>query len=268
MAVKSNRLGVKISDMEETTRTKRAPRIRTSTSLKAAGPAEGTTIPSAKKRARAPKATIEADTAEPRPYHHGNLREDLIRCGKQQLSEVGLAGLSLRRIASSVGVSQVAPKHHFGNKEGLLAAIAASGFRDLTEFRFARLRPNMSAEQRLRSLLSNYVAFASLHPTLFHLMFSPQFRSTQVHAELDDAASLCYHTLVRAAADYLAERDKADQAKAFGVARIAWMCMHGVATMTVDYRINPLGAPKVTSEQLTSQTLDVIFAGIRGLNGF
>lgn len=253
--------------MEETARTKRATRAGTNTPRKAAGMEEGDGNPSAAKRSRAPKNRTEADLPEPRPYHHGNLREDLVRCGKQQLSEVGLADLSLRRIASSVGVSQVAPKHHFGNKEGLLAAIAASGFRDLTEFRFSRLRPNMSAEQRLRSLLSNYVAFATLHPTLFHLMFSPQFRSTQVHAELDDAASQCYHTLVRAAGDYLAEQGKADEANAFGLARVAWMCMHGVATMTVDYRINPLGAPKVTPEQLTSQALDVIFAGIRGLNG-
>jgi AcrR family transcriptional regulator len=228
---------------------------------------ESAANPSAVKRARAPKSRKEPDIAEPRPYHHGNLREDLVRCGKQQLSEVGLAELSLRRIASIVGVSHVSPKHHFGNKEGLLAAVAASGFRDLTEFRFSRLRPNMSAEQRLRSLLSSYVVFATLHPTLFHLMFSPQFRSKQVHEELDDASSQSYNTLVRAAADYLAEKGKADEAKAFAVARMAWMCMHGVATLTVDYRINLVGAPKVTSEQLTSQTLDLVFAGIRGLNG-
>ncbi|MEX3944463.1 TetR/AcrR family transcriptional regulator [Paraburkholderia sp. BR10937] len=253
--------------MEETARTKRTARAGTNARRKAAGVEEATANPLAANRSRTPKNRTEAEVAEPRPYHHGNLREDLVRCGKEQLSEVGLAELSMRRIASTVGVSQVAPKHHFGNKEGLLAAIAASGFRDLTEFRFSRLRPNMSAEQRLRSLLSNYVAFAALHPTLFHLMFSPQFRSPQVHAELDDSARQCYHTLVRAAADYLAEQGKADEAKAFSVARIAWMCVHGVATMTVDFRINPLGAPKVTSEQLTNQTLDVIFAGIRGLNG-
>src|SRR5215510_3827207 len=101
----------------------------------------------AKKRSPAAKGERSENTrkgraskdADARPYHHGNLREDLVRCGKEQLREVGLAELSLRRIASEVGVSQVAPKHHFGNKEGLLAAIAASGFRDLTEFRYSRL---------------------------------------------------------------------------------------------------------------------------------
>ncbi len=221
----------------------------------------------AAKRSRAARSMTDADEPAPRPYHHGNLREDLVRCGKQQLSEVGLAELSLRRIASSVGVSQVAPKHHFGNKEGLLAAIAASGFRDLTEFRFARLRPNMSAEQRLRTLLSSYVSFATIHPTLFHLMFAPQFRSPQTHAELNEAASQSYHTVARAAADYLAEQGKADEAKAHEVARVAWMCMHGVATLIIENRFNPWGAPKVNREQLTNQALDLVFAGIRGVSG-
>lgn len=224
-------------------------------------------VPGAAKAARAARASKECDLPAPRPYHHGNLREDLVRCGKELLSKVGLAELSLRRIASEVGVSQVAPKHHFNNKEGLLAAIAASGFRDLGEYRLSRLRPNMSAEQRLRELLSAYVAFATLHPTLFHLMFAPQFRSPETHAELNEAASQSYHMVANAAAGYLAARGKADEAKAHEVARIGWMCMHGVATLIIENRINPLGAPKVSREQLTSQALDLVFAGIRGLHG-
>jgi AcrR family transcriptional regulator len=221
------------------------------------------------KAARAPRARTsrkDADAVAPRPYHHGNLREDLVRCGKEELREVGLAELSLRRIAGKVGVSQVAPKHHFGNKEGLLAAIAASGFRDLSEFRFSRLRPSMSAEQRLRTVLSAYVVFATLNPTLFHLMFAPQFRSPETHAELNEAASQSYHTVARAVADYLAAQGKGGEADAHEVARIAWMCMHGVATLIIENRINPFGAPKVSREQLTNQALDLLFAGIRGLH--
>jgi AcrR family transcriptional regulator len=252
--------------MERTARTKNPAVGTTAARTRKKKQEEGTATPAAK-RTRAPRSGTDADESAPRPYHHGNLREELIRCGKEQLSEVGLAELSLRRIAGSVGVSQVAPKHHFGNKDGLLAAIAASGFRDLTEFRFARLRPNMTAEQRLRTLLSSYVAFATIHPTLFHLMFAPQFRSPQTHAELDEAASQSYHTVARAAADYLAEQGTPDEDKAHEVARVAWMCMHGVATLIIENRINPWGAPKVNREQLTNQALDLVFAGIRGVNG-
>ncbi len=258
---------------KEVTRTRSAPRA-------AAGASEATasrkTRPGAKAATAKAKPVLRAGKsvkekagrgASARPYHHGNLREDLVRCGKEQLREVGLAELSLRRIAAEVGVSQVAPKHHFGNKEGLLAAIAASGFRDLTEFRFSKLRPNMSPEQRLRTLLSAYVAFATLNPTLFHLMFAPQFRAPETHVELNEAASQSYHMVARAAADYLAAEGKADKVDPHEVARIAWMCMHGVATLIIENRINPFGATKVTREQLTNQSLDLLFAGIRGLHG-
>ncbi|MES2185754.1 MAG: TetR/AcrR family transcriptional regulator [Pseudomonadota bacterium] len=246
---------------------------RTTTRSAAAAPAAEPTVAAVRKRAprktaaaSAAPAPAPAEEVAPRRYHHGNLREELVRCGKEQLREVGLADLSLRRIAAEVGVSQVAPKHHFGNKEGLLAAIAASGFRDLTEFRFARLRPAMSPEQRLRTLLSAYVAFATQHPTLFHLMFAPQFRTPETHAELNEAASQSYHMVARAATDYLAAEGKATSGiSADEIARIAWMCMHGVATLIIENRINPLGAPKTSREQLTARTLDLVFAGIHGL---
>jgi AcrR family transcriptional regulator len=216
---------------------------------------------------RAARRKTKSKPAEPRPYHHGNLREELVRCGKEMLERIGPADLSLRGIAAEVGVSQVAPKHHFGNKEGLLATIAASGFRDLTEFRFSRVKPHMNPEQRLRTLLSSYVIFATLHPGLFHLMFAPHFKTPEMHAELNEAASQSYHIVARAAADYLAELDGGGPGglSADDVARTAWTCMHGVATLMLENRFNPLGAPKVTREQLINRTLDVVFAGVRGL---
>src|SRR5689334_6494934 len=99
------------------------------TLTRAAKPAKATARkPAGDKPAARPRGRPPADA-----YPGAGLREQLIRSGKAMLEQVSLADLSLRGIAAVVGVSQVAPKHHFGNKEGLLAAIAASGFRDLTE---------------------------------------------------------------------------------------------------------------------------------------
>jgi len=201
-----------------------------------------------------------------RPYHHGNLREELIRLGKARLQEQDDADLSLRRVAADAGVSQVAPKHHFGNKDGLLAAIAASGFRDLTEFRFSRLKPHMNAEQRLRVLLSSYVVFATLNPALFRLMFAPQFQTTGAYAELDEAASQSFHMLARASAEFLKDKRKDGGAPAIAaedVARYGWTCMHGLATLMIQNRFNPVGASRYTREQLMNRTLDLVFAGIQ-----
>ena len=194
------------------------------------------------------------------------MRDELIRSGKQRLKESDGPDLSLRQIAADVGVSQVAPKHHFGNKEGLLAAIAASGFRDLTEFRYSRMKPSMTAEQRLRVVLSSYVQFATLNPALFHLMFSPQFKP-QDHPELMESASQSYHLLAHAAAEFLKEsgRGKDNPTAADDAARMGWISMHGLATLMMEHRINPLGAPRYRPEQLLERTLDMVFAGIRTL---
>jgi AcrR family transcriptional regulator len=220
----------------------------------------------AAKKKRAVAKSVAAEEPE-RRYRHGNLREELVRCGKKRLLTEGLADLSLRRIAADAGVSQVAPKHHFGNKEGLLAAIAASGFRDLTEFRFSRIRPSMNAEQRLRVLLSSYVVFATLNPAMFHLMFSPEFKTPEVHLELNEVASQSYQLLARAATEYLKSVNDSAGSDADGddMARMAWMCMHGLATLVVENRINPIGAPKYSREQHTNRMLDLVFAGSKAL---
>ncbi len=237
--------------------------MATTSLLKPRAPAAKPRAAKAAKPAKPPKTA----PAEQR-YHHGNLREELVRSGKAMLEQVSLADLSLRQIAAEVGVSQVAPKHHFGNKEGLLAAIAASGFRDLTEFRFSRLKPQMTAEQRFRTLLSSYVIFATMNPALFHLMFAPQFKTPELHAELNEAASHSYQILSRASAEYFAELGGTSGGTSGAMspdeaARIAWMSMHGVATLLIEHRINPIGASKTNRAQLINRTLDVVFGGFR-----
>jgi AcrR family transcriptional regulator len=214
---------------------------------------------------RPPAASAKKAVAEAPRYHHGNLREELVRCGKELLEKVGLADLSLRQIAAEVGVSQVAPKHHFGNKEGLLAAIAASGFRDLTQYRFARLKPQMDGEQRFRSVLASYVEFAMQHPALFHLMFAPHFKTPHLHDELNDAASQSYQMVLRAASEFLQALEGSAGLGPDEAARIAWMSMHGVATLVIENRFNPVGAARTGREQLIQRTIDVIFSGLAAL---
>ena len=68
-------------------------------------------------------------TARHDGYHHGDLRAALLAAGEEVLEESGVAGFSLRHVARRVGVSHSAPAHHFGDAQGLLAALATDGFR-------------------------------------------------------------------------------------------------------------------------------------------
>ncbi len=63
-----------------------------------------------------------------RAYHHGDLRRALLAAALEAIEESGPAALSLRDLARRAGVSHAAPAHHFGDKAGLLTALAAEGF--------------------------------------------------------------------------------------------------------------------------------------------
>ena len=64
-------------------------------------------------------------------YHHGNLREELIKSASNLCHHYGYEKLSLRSIAKEANVSQTAPYRHFKTKECLLAAIATNGFNEM-----------------------------------------------------------------------------------------------------------------------------------------
>src|SRR3989344_594769 len=72
-------------------------------------------------------------TKPDRAYHHGDLRNALIDAGLTALEAQDASELSLRALARELGVSANAVYRHFADKEALLSALAAEGFR-----RFAR----------------------------------------------------------------------------------------------------------------------------------
>src|ERR1700757_265317 len=62
------------------------------------------------------------------PYHHGSLREAMLRAAESILERDGIGGLTLRAAAREAGVSHAAPKNHFGDLSGLLSELAAGRF--------------------------------------------------------------------------------------------------------------------------------------------
>src|SRR5258707_12700070 len=69
----------------------------------------------------------------PKPYHHGNLREALLEAAIRLIAEVGPTAFTLREVARRACVSHNAPYRHFRDRDDLMAAVAAQGFRELTE---------------------------------------------------------------------------------------------------------------------------------------
>jgi AcrR family transcriptional regulator len=172
------------------------------------------------------------------PYHHGNLRSELIAAALKLLEEQGAAQLSLRSVARKLGVSQTAPYHHFADKNALLAALATEGFRKLAANVQNSALQEHPFEQRISRLCGGLVRFARDNPELFRTMYDGYVRNKMEYPELVEAASNSYRTLVRRVGDTLEE---------FGVSNIdvdyaamSIFCLgYGMASFIVEKRISP-----------------------------
>src|SRR6202051_1236633 len=99
-----------------------------------------------------------------RPYHHGNLRDTLLQGALRTIAELGSAAFTLREVARRAGVSHNAPYRHFRDKNALLAAVAAQGFRELTLAMQEAGDRQSNALDKLKQSGIAYVAFAVRRP--------------------------------------------------------------------------------------------------------
>ena len=106
-------------------------------------------------------------------YHHGDLKNALIKAGVEILAKDGVSGLSLRKVASRAGVSHAAPYAHFTDKQSLIAAISTEGFRQLYE-RVSAVAEEYKAKPsaQLVEVAWAYVQFALDDRDRFKVMFS------------------------------------------------------------------------------------------------
>ena len=158
-----------------------------------------------------------------RAYHHGDLRRALLSAAVEAIGEAGPAALSLRDLARRAGVSHAAPTHHFGDKAGLLTALATDGFR-LLAGELTR------AAQETGSILEigvAYLRFAVENRAHFEVMFRPELYH-QDDPELV-AASQQANAALQAGVAALPDAPSGREGRLTGLA--AWSIVHGFATL-------------------------------------
>jgi AcrR family transcriptional regulator len=110
-------------------------------------------------------------------YHHGNLREALIKAGLRAVAEDGPDGFSLRGVATRAGVTASAVYRHFRDKDELLTAIAAECWERLAAtISEAIASADGNSLERFRQVGIASVQFAVAHPEHFRAMTVPGLR--------------------------------------------------------------------------------------------
>src|SRR6201986_3163683 len=114
--------------------------------------------------------TMNRTRQKTKTYHHGDLREALLRSAETILKRDGLGALSLRAVARAAGVSHAAPAHHFPDLCSLLSALAAEGLDRLSD---KLIEAASKGGDTPLELAKTYIAFAKANPALFPLMSDP-----------------------------------------------------------------------------------------------
>lgn len=169
-------------------------------------------------------------------YHHGDLRAALLREADTLLRQDGVDGLSLRKLAERVGVSRMAPYHHFRDKNALLSALAARGFSELGELvEQARLEPGADIEQGLREFVHAYLAFATSHPEQYELMFGRTlWKSGQPSDELKQIAFTSFRRYAERVAALLSDTSLPEGSQPLRLAQASWATLHGLCRLLID----------------------------------
>jgi AcrR family transcriptional regulator len=176
---------------------------------------------------------MTASTQE-RNYHHGNLRAALLDAAIEELDRCSAEDLSLRALARSVGVSQTAPYRHFADKDALLAAMAARGYRELLQkLREAGAAAGDDPRTELFAFAHAYVDYAARRPQLFKLMFGPVVQPAEKYPELREASRETFR-LVQEILQAGIERGLFMSQDVVYLANVAWAGIHGTATLRVD----------------------------------
>ena len=156
-------------------------------------------------------------------YHHGNLRDDILKAAYNFVKENGYAAMSLRGIAEECNVSATAIYRHYETKEHLLADVVIKGF---VEF-------NMSGEGKEEDDIfqrsENYLAFAFDNYNIYDLLFSQSVVEFLNFPKILEVADKAFESLLES----VKEHDKSlNDLSASNKAIHIWSFLHGMSSIS------------------------------------
>ena len=171
------------------------------------------------------------DKESPRGYHHGNLKEALLRAALELIAQKGPGGFTFAEAARWAGVSPAAPYRHFRDRDELLASVALRGFHQFEAVlsqAWDEGRPDVFFA--LDRLGRAYLDFARTEPAYYSAMFEAGIPPTS-NPELREAGDRAF-TVLRGAAEKLCAHVPANKRPpALMVALHIWAIAHGIASL-------------------------------------
>ena len=190
-----------------------------------------------------------------RGYHHGNLKETLVRAALELIAQKGPAGFTFAEAARWAGVSPAAPYRHFRDRDELLANVALRGFHQFEEAltrAWDEGRPDVFFA--LDRLGRAYLDFARSEPAYYSAMFEAGIPLAD-NPELREAGDRAFAVLRAAAEKLCAQVPTPNRPPALMVALHIWAMAHGIASLFGRGDAARRTLPIAAEELLEAQTL-------------
>jgi AcrR family transcriptional regulator len=166
-----------------------------------------------------------------RGYHHGNLKEALIRAALDLIAKRGPAGFTFAEAARSAGVSPAAPYRHFRDRDELIADVARRGFeRFEVELDRAWNNGQPNPLTAFENVGKAYLAFARNEPAYYSAMFEAGL-PLEIYPELQQAGDRAFGILRNASEALTEGLPKGSRPPALMMGLHIWALSHGIASL-------------------------------------
>jgi AcrR family transcriptional regulator len=171
----------------------------------------------------------------PKPYHHGDLRNALLKAAREVLEERGPSFLGLREVSRRVGVSAPSAYHHFPSRDALALGLAEQGALEMAKA--LMVKPG-DGNDTLLPYGEAYVAFARANPALYRLMFGEGFPAVSQYSEAVRGLRQRSYDIMKSALEKRLPEEVVPIAGLF-----LWAIVHGLGLLLIDGQLENNNTP-------------------------
>ena len=168
-------------------------------------------------------------------YHHGDLTKSLLESASLIIKEQGVESLSMRKLADTVGVSRMAPYHHFKDKNALLCALAEQGFYEQAKMLHSLRAQKNTAEDGFKKYAHAYLEYALQHNETYDLMYG---RTLWKAGNPSDSLKAASKQTFKAWIDWVEELQEQNILPSnntpLRIGQTTWASLHGLARLFID----------------------------------
>lgn len=173
---------------------------------------------------------------EKNEYHHGNLKEELLKISFEYIKANDIDKLTLKVLADATGTSRSAIYRHFKSKDNLTETIILEGFQAFDNaVKDTLLDTKTPLVDRFYIGGKKYLEFAKENPNLYRLLFGKKFahlREEIISIKDEDCSG--FGTLKKAIEEGQKSKILTSDKTSYDITVVVWSSLHGLSSLLID----------------------------------